>query len=96
MPGSGNFTVWRPVKRAYKQGDKKIDAWLNSEFLEIMERAETEGAEIFFEDETNNQNTANYARCYVPKGKTPVVQTETQKLKIEMVSTISKRGKFHF
>ena len=90
------FTVQRPVKRAYKQDEKKIDAWLNSEFPGITERAEKEDAEIFFGDETNIQNTANYARGYAPKGKTPVIQTEAQKLKIEMLSAISKRGKLHF
>ena len=90
------FTVQRPVKRAYKQDEKKIDAWLNSEFPGITERAEKENAEIFFGDETNIQNTANYARGYAPKGQTPVIQTEAQKLKIEMLSAISKRGKLHF
>ena len=90
------FTVQRPVKRAYKQDEKKIDAWLNKEFPGITERAEKEDAEIFFGDETNIQNTANYARGYAPKGKTPVIHTEAQKLKIEMLSAISKRGKLHF
>lgn len=90
------FTAQRPVKRAYKQDEKKIDAWLNSEFPGITERAQREGAEIFFGDETNIQNTANYARGYAPKGKTPVVQPEAQKLKIEMLSAVSKRGKLHF
>ena len=90
------FTVQRPVKRAYKQDEKKIDAWLNREFPGITERADKEDAEIFFGDETNIQNTANYARGYAPKGKTPVIKTEAQKLKIEMLSAISKRGKLHF
>ena len=90
------FTAQRPVKRAYKQDAKKIDAWLNSEFPGITDRAEKEDAEIFFGDETNIQNTANYARGYAPKGHTPVVQVEAQKLKIEMLSAISKRGKLHF
>ncbi len=90
------FSVQPPVKRAYKQDAQKIDAWLNSEFPGITERAEKEDAEIFFGDETNIQNTANYARGYAPKGHTPVVQVEAQKLKIEMLSAISKRGKLHF
>ena len=90
------FTVQRPVKRAYKQDEKKIDEWLNREFPGITQRAEEEDAEIFFGDETNIQNTANYARGYAPKGQTPVVRVEAQKLKIEMLSAISKRGKLRF
>ena len=90
------FTVQRPVKRAYKQDEKKIEEWLNQEFPGITQRAEEEDAEIFFGDETNIQNTANYARDYAPKGQTPVVRVEAQKLKIEMLSAISKRGKLRF
>lgn len=90
------FTVQCPIKRAYRQDEKKIDAWLNSEFPGITERAEKEDAEIFFGDETNIQNTANYACGYAPKGKTQVIQTEAQKLKIEMLSAVSKREKLYF
>ena len=86
------FTVQRPVKREYKQDAKKIHAWLNSEFPEIYCPCGRKKAEIFFSDENNIQNTANYSRGYAPKGKTP----EAQKLKIEMLSAISKRGKLHF
>lgn len=90
------FTVQRPVKRAYKQDKAKIDAWLNAEFPGITKRAEAEDAEIYFGDETNIQNTANYMRGYAPKGHTPVVNVEAKKLKIEMLSAVSKRGKMHF
>lgn len=90
------FSVQRPVKRAYKQDQEKIDKWLNEEFPGITERANAENAEIFFGDETNIQNTCNYMKGYAPKGKTPVVRTESQKFKINMLSAVSKRGKLRF
>ena len=90
------FSVQRPVKRAYKQDQTKIDEWLNVEFPGITKRAQKENAEIFFGDETNIQNTTNYLRGYAPKGKTPVVRTESQKFKVNMLSAISKRGKLRF
>ena len=90
------FSVQRPIKRAYKQDQAKIDKWLNEEFPGIIERAEAENAEIFFGDETNIQNTCNYMRGYAPKGKTPVVKVESQKFKVNMLSAISKRGKLRF
>ena len=94
--GRWGFTVQRPAKRAYKQDQEKIDKWLNEEFPGITERAKIENAEIFFGDETNVQNTANYMRGYAPKGKTPVVRTEAKKMKINMLSAISKRGMLRF
>lgn len=90
------FSLQRPVKRAYKQDQNKIDEWLNKEFPGITERAKAEKAEIFFGDETNIQNTCNYMRGYAPKGQTPVVKTEAQKFKINMLSAVSKRGKLRF
>ena len=90
------FSVQRPVKRAYQQDQEKIDKWLNEEFPGITERANAENAEIFFGDETNIQNTCNYMKGYAPKGKTPVVRTEAQKFKINMLSAVSKRGKLRF
>lgn len=90
------FSVQRPTKRAYKQDEKKIDAWLNEEFPGITARAQSEDAEIFFGDETGLQNTANYARGYAPIGQTPVVRVEAKKMKINMLSAISKRGKLRF
>lgn len=90
------FSVQRPVKRAYKQDQAKIDEWLNKEFPGISKRANEENAEIFFGDETNIQNTMNYLRGYAQKGKTPVVRTEAQKFKINMLSAVSKRGKLRF
>lgn len=90
------FSVQRPAKRANKQDEKRIDAWLNEEFPGISERAKSENAEIFFGDEVGVQNTANYAKGYAPVGKTPIVRVEAKKMKINMLSAISKRGKLRF
>jgi transposase len=90
------FSVQRPRKQAYKQDSAKVDKWLNEEFPGITERAKEENAEIFFGDETGIQNTANYVKGYAPIGQTPVIQVESKKLKINMLSAISKRGKLRF
>ena len=42
------------------------------------------------------QNTANYARGYSPKGKTPVLKIKAKKMHINMISAISNQGKLHF
>ena len=90
------FSVQRPVKRAYRQDEKKIEDWVEREFPGIKERAKEEDAEIFFGDETGIQNTANYAKGYAPIGKTPVVRVEAAKMKINMLSAVSNRGKLRF
>jgi len=90
------FSVQRPAKRAYKQDEEKVADWVEQEFPGIKERAKTEDAEIFWGDECGIQNTANYAKGYAPIGKTPIVMVESQKIKTNMLSAISNRGKLRF
>ena len=40
------FSVQRPITRAYKQDEKKINHWLEIEFPNITKRAKEENAEI--------------------------------------------------
>jgi len=90
------FSVQRPVKRAYKQDQQEVENWLEGEFPGIKERAKAENAEIYFGDETGVQNTANYLRGYAPIGQTPIVHVEVKKIKVNMLSAISNRGKLRF
>ena len=90
------FSVQRPKKQAYKQDEKRITQWLDVEYPSISQRAKAENAEIFFGDETGIQNTANYAKGYAPIGQTPVVRVDSKKMRINMLSAISNRGKLRF
>jgi transposase len=90
------FSVQRPAKRAYKQDEAQVKAWVESEFPGISKRAKEENAEIFFGDEVGLQNTANYLKGYAPIGKTPVVRVDSRKFKINMLSAVSNRGKLRF
>jgi transposase len=90
------FSVQRPIKKAYKQNPEQIQKWLKEEYPAIRERAKTEKAEIYWGDETAIQNTANYAKGYAPKGKTPVLEVESIKMKLNMLSAVSNQGKLRF
>jgi len=90
------FSVQRPIKRAYKQDEKAVKAWVETEFPGISSRAKTENAEIYFGDETGLQNGANYAKGYAPVGKTPVVRVDSKHIKLNMLSAVSNRGKLRF
>ena len=90
------LTVQRPAKQAMKQKPEQVEAWLKEEYPAIHAEAKSENAEIFWGDETAVQNVANYARGYAPKGRTPVVKIQAQKMHINMISAISNQGKLHF
>jgi len=90
------FSVQRPTKKAYKQDSSRVQTWLNEEYPAIKERAKVENAEIYWGDETGIQNTANYAKGYAPKGQTPVLEIESVKMKVNLLSAISNQGKLRF
>ena len=90
------MSVQRPVKRANKQDAARVQAWMDEEYPAIAVKAKAENAEIYWGDETALQNTANYIKGYAPIGKTPVLEIEAMKLKLNMLSAISNQGKLRF
>ena len=90
------FSVQRPVKRAAKQDPEKIAKWLEEEYPAIEGKAREEDCEIYWGDETALQNTANYVKGYAPIGNAPVLEMESRKMKLNMLSAISNRGKLRF
>ena len=90
------FSPQKPIKRNYKQDPEKIEKWLNEEFPKIKERAKDEKAEIHWGDETGCQNECNNLRGYAPIGKTPTMPVGNTKLRINMISSITNRGKLRF
>jgi len=90
------FSVQRPIKRANKQDGVRIQAWMEEEYPAIAEQAKAEKAEIYWGDETALQNTSNTIKGYAPIGKTPVVEVEARRMKLNMLSAVSNRGKLRF
>lgn len=90
------FTPQRPTKQNYKQKPEQIEKWLDEDYPTIKIQAKAEKAEIFWGDETGIQNETNYIRGFAPKGETPVMKVDTNKLKINMISAINNQGKVRF
>lgn len=90
------LTVQRPAKREMEQKTEQVEAWLNEQYPNIHNEAKAENAVIYWGDETAVQNTANYARGYSLKGKTPILKVKAKKMHINMISAINNQGKLHF
>jgi hypothetical protein len=60
------------IKRAHEQRPKAIAQWLNTEYPRIKRQAATEGAEIYWGDETNLSTSDPRGRVFATKGRTPV------------------------
>ena len=90
------LSVQRPVKKDRKENPEQINRWMEEEYPAIRERAKAEKGEIYWGDETGIQNTANYIKGYAPKGHTPILELDSQKMKVNLLSAITNRGKLRF
>ena len=91
------FTPQRPVKRSYEQQPAKVQQWLDEEYPVIQQRAQDEGADIHWGDETGVSSQEHYPRGYAPKGKTPtLVLSHAKRERVNMISTITNQGKLYF
>jgi len=90
------FTPQKPTKRAYEQNPKAVAQWHETIYPQIQARAKQENADIHWGDETGIQNDAYNAKGFAPKGKTPVVRINATKSRINMISSITNRGKVRF
>lgn len=93
---SWGYTPQKPKKRAYEQNPKQVKRWLEDEYPSIKQKAEQEGAEIHWGDETGVKNNCQHGRSYAPKGKTPVKRSMSKRFSINMISTLTNQGKVEF
>jgi transposase len=90
------FTPQRPRKQNYKQQPEEVQKWLDETYPDIAKRASEEDAEIHWGDETGCQNECNYVKGYAPKGQTPTLPFSGDKLRVNMISSITNQGKLRF
>jgi transposase len=90
------FTPQKPVRRSYERCEAAVRRWLDEEYPVIAEKARQEGAEIHWGDETGLRSDDVNGRGYSPAGKTPVRRSKGTPEKINMISSITNRGKVRF
>lgn len=87
------FTAQRPARCNYEQNPVAVRRWLDEQYPQIALRAQREGAEIHWGDETGVRNDCQHGRGYSPAGKTPLVRNSSKRFSINMISSLTNRGK---
>jgi transposase len=90
------FSPQRPVYQALERDEEKRRIWQEETFPAIRERAEKEGARIFFADEAGCRTDYHAGTTWAPTGQTPVVKGTGKRESIGMISAISMRGAMHW
>ncbi|MEO6697675.1 MAG: IS630 family transposase [Gammaproteobacteria bacterium] len=90
------FTPQKPMKKAYEQRPADVKAWLANSYPAIAGRAQAEGAEIHWGDETGLRSDDVRGRSFAPKGKTPVVRVNSKRENVGLISTVTNQGKLRW
>ena len=90
------FTVQKPGRKAFEQCPEEVRDWLEHQYPLIEKQAKAEHAEIQWCDEMGARSDAASARCFSPKGQTPIVLGPGKRFGCNMISSISNRGTLRF
>jgi transposase len=90
------FTAQRPARRATERQDEAVRAWLERTYPAIARKAQAQGCEIQWADETGLSSRANYGRSFAPRGHTPVIRRPGKRFSQSMISSLTNRGKLRF
>jgi transposase len=90
------FTPQKPAKRAYQRDEEKVDEWLNTTYPQIEAKAEEEGGVIHFGDEAGIHTEQINGRSYAPKGETPIIKSTGSRLKLNVISSLTRDGIMRF
>ena len=87
------FTAQRPARRNYEQNPEAVRRWMQEQYPGVARRAKEQGAEIHWGDETGVRNDCQHGRGFSPKGKTPVANNSSKRFSINMISSVTNKGK---
>ena len=91
-----NFTVQKPLRRAYEQRPEQVRHWLEEEYPAIQAKARRQKGAIFWGDESGLRSDDVRGRGYAPRGKTPVVRPSHKRAKVGLISAVTNKGELRW
>ncbi len=89
---SWGFSPQKPIKRALQRDPHKVQHWLEVDYPSIKQRANKEGADIFWGDEMGFKSTDHRGRSYGKIGQKPVIFKNGSRFSCNMIAAINNYG----
>ncbi|WP_019499944.1 IS630 family transposase [Pseudanabaena sp. PCC 6802] len=91
------YSPQKPIERAYEQDPAAVKHWLQEEYPAIEQRAQAEGAEIEWGDESGLSSDEYGGRGYAPKGHPPEIRpSKRERTRLNFIASISNQGTIQF
>jgi len=91
-----NLSPQKPAKRALEQNPAAVRRWLETDYPAIRAAAQEDQADIHWGDECGFRSDHQTGTTWGRKGQTPVVVKTGKRFSVNMISTITNRGKLRF
>jgi transposase len=90
------LTAQKPLQRAYQRDPESIERWQSVTFPGIAAQARSDGAEVFFWDESGFRADTVHGKTWGLRGHTPVVARPGQRQSVSAASAVNSKGAFWF
>lgn len=90
------FSPQRPKIRATQRDEVWVARWLAHDLPSLKARALTEGASIWYGDESAVRSQEASPRTWSPVGKTPVIEKTAKRFSVNLISAICGNGELEF
>ena len=90
------YTSKKPQRRACNQDPEEVQTWIEETYPELEKKAEAEGAEIFWCDETGAVADAYSGTGYAKKGAPATVEVPHPHIHMNAISAVSNTGSVRF
>jgi transposase len=90
------YTTKKPRRHSRDQDPEEVKEWLNETYPELARRAEEEGADIFWCDETGVAADTYTGYGYAREGRRAILEVPKPHLRINLISAISNEGSLRF
>jgi transposase len=86
----------KPLQRAYQRDPKVIERWKRETWPAIAAKAELDGGDIYFWDESGLRADTVHGKTWARRGHPPVVERPGQRQSISAASAVTAKGGFWF
>ena len=90
------YTAKKPGRHAKNQDPEEVGQWLDETYPAIEKRAQEEGADIYWCDETGRQADQQPGYGYARKGEPATMEVPDSHIRCNQISAISNEGSVRF
>ena len=93
---ANKLTPQKPIRKSYRQNKEEVKQFCEDFFPQLFQQAQSENATIAWLDESSISSESNIGQTWGLSGITPIIPSNGEREKINVIGTIDQSGVTHF